>query len=75
MIAAYAVEWTFRGYMDYQFLRTINLRFIVPWYDSIPQIGTVLFLAGWWHSRRTKAGDRRFSRASQAANTNWRASA
>jgi hypothetical protein len=48
VITAYAVEWTFRGYMDYQFLRTINLRFIVPWYDSIPQIGTCLFLAGCW---------------------------
>ena len=58
VIAAYAVEWTFRGYLDYQFLRTINLRFIVPWYDSIPQIGTGLFLAGWWNSRQGKAGDR-----------------
>jgi hypothetical protein len=57
VIAAYAVEWTFRGYLDYQFLRTINLRFMVPWYDSIPQIGTVLFLAGWWTSIRKEAGD------------------
>jgi hypothetical protein len=56
VIAAYAVEWTFRGYMDYQFLRTINLRFIVPWYDSIPQIGTCLFLAGWWERRRRIGG-------------------
>ena len=53
VISAYMVEWTFRGYMDFQFLRTINLRFIVPWYDSIPQIGAVLFLAGWWNSRRS----------------------
>jgi hypothetical protein len=58
VIAAYAVEWTFRGYLDYQFLRTINLRFIVPWYDSIPQIGVVLLLAGWWQERQSKTGDR-----------------
>jgi hypothetical protein len=57
VIAAYAVEWTFRGYLDYQFLRTINLRFIVPWYDSIPQIGAVFLLAGWWQSQQTKAGE------------------
>jgi hypothetical protein len=60
VIAAYAVEWTFRGYLDYQFLRTINLWFIVPWYDSIPQIGTGLLLAGWWASRQTKAGEPTF---------------
>ena len=58
VIAAYAVEWTFRGYLDYQFLRTINLRFIVPWYDSIPQIGAVLLLAGWWQAWQTKEGER-----------------
>jgi hypothetical protein len=56
VITAYAVEWTFRGYMDYQYLRTINLRFIVPWYDSIPQIGTCLFLAGWWERRKRIPG-------------------
>lgn len=44
---AYLVEWSFRGYLEYRFLRTLNLRFIVPWYDAIPQIGLVLTLAGW----------------------------
>ena len=53
VLAAYLVEWTFRGYLDYRFLRTINLRFIVPWYDAVPQIGAVLLAAGWWTSRRT----------------------
>jgi hypothetical protein len=57
VLGAYAVEWTFRGYLDYQFLRTINLRFMVPWYDSMPQIGAVLMLAGWWQNRRKQAGD------------------
>jgi hypothetical protein len=52
LVAAYIVEWTFRGYMDYQFLRTINLRFVVPWYDAVPQIGGVLLLAGWWNRIR-----------------------
>ena len=47
VVAAYMVEWTVRGYMDYQFLRTVNLRFFVPWYDAVPQIGAVLFAAGW----------------------------
>ena len=28
-------------------LRTINLGMIVPWYDVVPQIGAVLFVAGW----------------------------
>ncbi len=52
ILSSYLIEWTFRGYMDYQFLRTKNLRFIVPWYDAIPQIGLVLLLAGWWDATR-----------------------
>ncbi len=52
VVAAYLVEWTFRGYMDYQFLRTINLRFIVPWYDAVPQMGAVLLAAGCWNRCR-----------------------
>jgi hypothetical protein len=48
LVGSYLVEWTFRGYMDFQFLRTINLRFVVPWYDVIPHIGAVLFVTGWW---------------------------
>jgi hypothetical protein len=55
VVGAYLGEWTFRGYMDYQYLRTINLRNIVPWYDAVPQIGAVLFVAGWWSSNRVVA--------------------
>ncbi len=47
MLGSYLVEWTFRGYLDFRYLRTINLYNIVPWYDAIPQIGVVLFVAGW----------------------------
>jgi hypothetical protein len=42
--------------MDYQYLRTINLRFVVPWYDAIPQIGAVLVMAGWWNRRGKNLG-------------------
>jgi hypothetical protein len=52
VLGGYLGEWTFRGYMDYQYLRTINLRNIVPWYDVIPQIGAALFAAGWWSGSR-----------------------
>jgi hypothetical protein len=48
IIGSYLMEWTFRGYLEYQFLRTLNARFVVPWYDTIPQIGAVLMVAGWW---------------------------
>jgi hypothetical protein len=46
-LGSYIVEWSFRGYLDYDLLRTLNMGFIVPWYDAIPQIGAVLFVAGW----------------------------
>jgi hypothetical protein len=65
LIAAYFVEWTFRGYMDFQYLRTINMRFVVPWYDAVPQIGAVLLLAGWWSRLATARGT-----ASQRASLN-----
>ncbi len=57
VVGAYLVEWTFRGYMNYQYLRTINLRFVVPWYDAVPQIGAVLLLAGWWTRSRWSRTD------------------
>jgi hypothetical protein len=50
IIGGYLVEWSFRGYLEFKFLRTINARFLVPWYDSIPQIGAALLAAGWWSS-------------------------
>jgi hypothetical protein len=52
VVGSYVVEWTFRGYMDYRYLRTLNVHFIVPWYHAIPQIGAVLWLAGWWSDSR-----------------------
>ena len=56
VIGAYLMEWTFRqGYLEFKFLRTINLRFLVPWYDVVPQIGVILFAAGWWSAKRPAA--------------------
>ena len=40
--SAYFVEWSFRGYLPFS-----SLRGIVPWYDTIPAVGAVLFGAGW----------------------------
>ncbi|MDE2509167.1 MAG: hypothetical protein KGM43_18355 [Planctomycetota bacterium] len=42
------VEWSVRGYLPFS-----SLRGIVPWYDVIPDVGLVLFVAGW--SRGTRA--------------------
>ena len=39
----YLVSWTFRGYYEW-----VNLRGVVPWYDTIPHVGAVLFASGWW---------------------------
>lgn len=42
VVAAYLLEWTFRGYLPFS-----SLRWPVPWYDTIPQLGAVLFASGW----------------------------
>jgi hypothetical protein len=47
VLSSYWVEWTVRGYFAFA-----NLRGIVPWYETIPQIGAVLFVAGWWSGPR-----------------------
>ena len=39
---AYFVEWSFRGYLPFS-----SLRGVVPWYDTIPQVGAILFFSGW----------------------------
>jgi hypothetical protein len=44
-ISAYWVEWSFRGYFSWEMLKGI-----LHWYDSIPQIGWAIFLAGWIHA-------------------------
>lgn len=41
-ISAYLVEWSFRGYLTWN-----SLKGVVYWYDSIPQIGWTIFIAGW----------------------------
>jgi hypothetical protein len=56
VLGSYLVEWSFRGYLEYHNLRTLNLRAIVPWYDLIPQLGAVLFAAGWWSGPRRAGG-------------------
>ena len=45
---SYWVEWSFRGYLPFASLRWP----IVPWYDAVPHLGAVLFVAGWWSSGR-----------------------
>jgi hypothetical protein len=52
VLGCYLLEWTFRGYLEFQGMRTLNPYVVVPWYDVIPQIGAVLFAAGWWSGRR-----------------------
>jgi len=43
VLGSYFFEWCVRGYKPYPELRLV----VVPWYDGIPQIGAVLFAAGW----------------------------
>ncbi len=59
VFSSYLLEWTFRGYLEYRFLRTINMRFIVPWYHVIPHVGMVLWIMGWWArvSEKDERGD------------------
>lgn len=42
VLISYLIEWSFRGYLPFE-----SLRGVVPWYDTIPQIGAVLFATGW----------------------------
>lgn len=43
LFGSYFIVWTARGYLPFS-----SLRGILPWYDANPQIGAVLFVAGWW---------------------------
>ncbi len=52
VLGSYWVEWVFRGYMEYQYLRPFSLRVFVPWYDAVPQVGAVLLVTGWWAGTR-----------------------
>jgi hypothetical protein len=69
LVGTYLVEWSFRGYESFENLRTLNLRFIVPWYDAIPQFGAVLLLAGWWSAVRNPTLGRGLP--SKASNLTW----
>ena len=53
LLASFLIEWTVRGYMPFRYLRTVNLGMIVPWYDTVPQIGFILFIAGWCSGPRS----------------------
>jgi hypothetical protein len=53
VLGSYLIEWSFRGYVDFDFWRTTNIRAMLPWYDAIPQVGAVLFAAGWWSGPRS----------------------
>lgn len=43
ILSAYLLEWTFRSGLPFS-----SLRWEVPWYDTIPHLGAVLFGAGWF---------------------------
>ncbi len=64
---SYLVEWSFRGYLDFRYLRTINPRFIVPWYDIVPQVGFVLAGASWLCPRAGQPAPRSRTRPTRAA--------
>ncbi|MDR3636042.1 MAG: hypothetical protein P4L84_19725 [Isosphaeraceae bacterium] len=51
VLLAYFVEWSARGYLPYD----RSLREVVGWYDAVPQVGAVLFVAGWWGAGRNPA--------------------
>jgi hypothetical protein len=48
VVSAYAIEWSFRGYLPFT-----SLRGVVRWYDTIPHIGFILAIAGWWARSRS----------------------
>jgi hypothetical protein len=54
VVGSYLIEWSFRGYLPFS-----SLRGVVPWYDTIPQLGAVLFLAGWWALRTADVAPQR----------------
>ena len=42
VVGSYLMVYFFRGYMAYEHMR------VVGWYNAIPEIGAILFVAGWW---------------------------
>ncbi len=45
VLFGFALVYTARGYYPYEQLRDLH------WYHAVPQIGAVLFVAGWWAGR------------------------
>ncbi len=43
LFLGYFITWSFRGYYEF-----VNLRGVLPWYDTVPHLGAVLFASGWW---------------------------
>jgi hypothetical protein len=51
VVSTYVLEWIFRGYLPFT-----SLRQVVPWYDTMPDVGFILFLGGIC-SRGSAAGE------------------
>ena len=49
VVGSYLMVYYFRGYMPYEDMRPVG------WYHGIPEVGAVLFAAGWWSRRRDEA--------------------
>ena len=56
VLGSYLLEWSLRGYRSFAEWRLV----VVPWYDGIPQIGAVLFMAGWCSGPRLDRMPRHF---------------
>ena len=57
VLGSYFAEMVFRGYLDYDDFREVRhwtdtRSESFAWYETIPHVGFVLFLAGWWSATR-----------------------
>jgi hypothetical protein len=50
VLGSYYLVYVFRGNLPFSSLRPVT------WYSAIPQVGAVLFAAGWWAGLRPAAG-------------------
>jgi hypothetical protein len=69
IFGGYWIVWAPRGYMEYQFLRTISPRLYVPWYHVVPQIGAVLLVTTWRAGNRPEPA--RHAAASNREPVTW----
>ena len=53
VLGSYLMVYFFRGYMAYEDMR------VVGWYNAIPELGAILFAAGWWARSRGLDTDER----------------